>query len=100
LCEAVAGASAQREDPGALGVLRGYEQQRRTHNLFMNAAMSALHRGFGVARGPAAWLLNRGLGAVNRSGALKRAFARQALGTAGALPRLARGRIAEPVSDS
>ena len=95
LCEAVAGASAQREDPGALRVLRGYEQQRRTHNLFMNAAMSALHRGFGVARGPAAWLLNRGLGAVNRSGALKRAFARQALGTAGALPRLARARIDE-----
>jgi 2-octaprenylphenol hydroxylase len=88
LCEAVA--TAQREDPGALRVLRGYEQQRRTHNLFMDAAMSALHSGFGVTRGPAAWLLNRGLAVVNRSGPLKRAFARQALGTAGALPRLAR----------
>ena len=97
LCEAVAGASAQREDPGALRVLRGYEQQRRTHNLFMDAAMSALHGGFGVESAPATWLLNRGLGAVNRSGALKRAFARQALGTAGELPRLARARRAEPV---
>jgi 2-octaprenylphenol hydroxylase len=98
LCEAVAGAKAQREDPGALRVLRGYEQQRRTHNLFMDAAMSAFHRGFGAARGPAAWLINRGLSVVNRSGALKRAFARQALGTAGELPRLARARIADIVS--
>jgi|HubBroStandDraft_6_1064221.scaffolds.fasta_scaffold151604_2 2-octaprenylphenol hydroxylase len=98
LCEAVAAGTAQREDPGARRVLLGYEQQRRTHNLFMDAAMSALHSGFGVTRGPAAWLLNRGLAAVNRSSALKRAFARQALGTAGALPRLARARIQEPAS--
>jgi 2-polyprenylphenol 6-hydroxylase len=95
LCEAVASATAQREDPGALRVLRGYEQQRRTHNLFMDAAMSAFHSGFGVSRGPAAWLINRALGAVNRSGALKRAFARQALGTAGELPRLARASLAD-----
>jgi 2-polyprenylphenol 6-hydroxylase len=94
LCEAVAGATAQREDPGAMRVLRGYEQQRRTHNLLMDAAMSAFHSGFGAARGPAAWLINRGLYVVNRSGALKRAFARQALGTAGELPRLARASMA------
>jgi 2-octaprenylphenol hydroxylase len=93
LCEALAGAAAQREDPGALRVLRGYEQQRRTHNLTMDAAMSALQLGFGAARGPAAWLVNRGLAVVNRSGALKRGFARQALGTAGELPRLARAAI-------
>jgi 2-polyprenylphenol 6-hydroxylase len=94
LCEAVADASTQREDPGALRVLRGYEQQRRTHNLLMDATMSAFHRGFGTSSGPAVWLINRGLGAVNRSGALKRVFARQALGTAGELPRLARASIA------
>lgn len=93
LCEAVAGAIAQREDPGALRVLRGYEQQRRTHNLLMDTAMSALQGTFGAARGPAAWLLNRALTAVNRSAVLKRAFARQALGTTGELPRLARGLI-------
>jgi 2-octaprenylphenol hydroxylase len=92
LCEAVAGASAQREDPGAMRVLRGYEQQRRTHNLLMDAAMSALRSGFGAGAGAgrAAWLLDRALGVVNRSGTLKRAFMRQALGTAGELPRLAR----------
>jgi 2-octaprenylphenol hydroxylase len=93
LCEAVAGASAQREDPGALRLLRGYEQQRRTHNLVMDAAMSALRGGFGAASPPAAWLINRGLGMVNRSATLKRAFARQALGTAGELPRLARAQL-------
>jgi len=49
-----------------------------------------LQFGFGAVRGPAAWMLNRGLSVVNRSAALKRVFARQALGTAGELPRLAR----------
>jgi 2-octaprenylphenol hydroxylase len=97
LCEAVAGASAQREDPGAMRVLRGYEQQRRTHNLLMDAAMSALRSGFGAGAGAgagrAAWLLDRALGVVNRSGMLKRAFMRQALGTAGELPRLARALV-------
>ena len=52
LCEAVAVRVAQREDPGALRVLRGYEQQRRTHNLLMDAAMSVLQGGFAAARGP------------------------------------------------
>jgi 2-polyprenyl-6-methoxyphenol hydroxylase-like FAD-dependent oxidoreductase len=56
----------------------------------MDAAMSAFQGGFAAARGPAAWLVNRGLTLVNRSGTLKRAFARQALGTVGELPRLAR----------
>ncbi len=90
LCEAIAAAPALHEDPGALRVLRRYEQQRRTHNLAMDAAMSLFQSGFAAARGPGAWLVNRGLTLVNRSSALKRAFARQALGTAGELPRLAR----------
>jgi 2-polyprenylphenol 6-hydroxylase len=90
LCETVADAVAQREDPGALRMLRHYEQQRRTHNLMMDAAMSVFHAGFGAAVGPGAWLVNRALGTVNRSRMLKRAFAKHALGTAGELPRLAR----------
>jgi hypothetical protein len=56
--------------------------------------MSAFHGGFGSAPGAATWLINRGLGVVNRSGMLKRAFARQALGTVGELPRLARATLA------
>jgi len=90
LCEAVAAAPALHEDPGALRLLRRYEQQRRTHNLAMDAAMHLFQSGFAAARGPAAWLINRGFAMVDRSGPLKRAFARQALGTAGELPRLAR----------
>jgi 2-octaprenylphenol hydroxylase len=90
LCEAVAAAPALREDPGALRLLRRYEQQRRTHNLAMDAAMHIFQSGFAAARGPAAWLVNQGFAMVNRSGPLKRAFARQALGTAGELPRFAR----------
>jgi 2-octaprenylphenol hydroxylase len=90
LCEAVAGAIGQREDPGALGALRRYEQQRRTHNLIMDAAMSAFHSGFSASVGPGAWLVNSALGAVNRSSMLKRLFARQALGTTDHLPRFAR----------
>jgi len=90
LCEAIAAAPGLREDPGALRVLRRYEQQRRTHNLAMDAAMSVFQSGFAAARGPAAWLVNGALAAVNRSPAVKRGFARQALGIAGELPRLAR----------
>jgi 2-octaprenylphenol hydroxylase len=93
LCERVAAAPALREDVGALRVLRGYEQQRRTHNRLMGAAMNVLQGGFAQAREPWSALLNLGLGAVERSVALKRAFARQALGLAGELPRLARAPI-------
>jgi 2-octaprenylphenol hydroxylase len=90
LCEAVAAGIAEREDPGALRVLRRYEQQRRTHNLAIDTAMSAFRIGFAAARGPAAWLLNGALARINRSAELKRVLARQALGVAGELPGLAR----------
>jgi 2-octaprenylphenol hydroxylase len=100
LCEAVAAAVAQREDVGALRMLRRYEQQRRTHNLMMDAAMSAFQTGFAAKVGPGAWLVNRALGAVNRSAMLRRAFARQALGTSGELPRLARPVVSAQQSPS
>jgi 2-octaprenylphenol hydroxylase len=95
LCEAVAAAAAEHEDTGALRILRGYEQQRRTHNRIMDAAMSAFRTGFAVAGGPMAWVLNQGLAAVDRSPPLKRAFARAALGLTGELPRFARGSAAQ-----
>jgi 2-octaprenylphenol hydroxylase len=90
LCESVAAAVAGREDVGALRALRPYERQRRTHNLLVDAAMSAFHSGFAATAPPGTWLVNRALGTVNRSSALKRAFARQALGLGGELPALAR----------
>ncbi len=90
LCDAIAAGVAEREDPGALRVLRRYEQQRRTHNLAVDAAMSALRYGFAVAGGPVAWLRDAGLVGINRSAGLKRMLAREALGIAGRLPALAR----------
>jgi len=90
LCDAVAVGIAEREDPGALRVLRRYEQQRRTHNLAIDTAMSAFRFGFAAARGPGAWLLNGALAQLNRSVELKRLLAREALGLAGELPSLAR----------
>jgi 2-polyprenylphenol 6-hydroxylase len=89
LCEAVARAVAEHEDPGALRALRRYEQRRRTHNLAMDAAMSAFQRGLALP-GPTAWLAQRALGAASRSRALKGFFARRALGLSGELPPLAR----------
>jgi 2-octaprenylphenol hydroxylase len=91
LCDAVAGGVAEREDPGALRVLRRYEQQRRTHNLAMDAAMSAFRFGFASVRGPSAWWLNGALARLNRSTELKRLLARAALGLVGELPSLALG---------
>jgi 2-octaprenylphenol hydroxylase len=90
LCDAVGQALSEREDVGALRVLRTYERERRTHNTLMSAAMDVFHAGFGAARGPAAWLAGQALGAVNRSGLARRLFAGYALGTRGELPRLAR----------
>jgi 2-polyprenylphenol 6-hydroxylase len=90
LCESVADALTEREDPGSPRALRRYERRRRTHNLLMDAAMSAFRVGFATAAGPGALLVNSALGAVNRSAMLKRMFARRALGTSGELPRYAR----------
>jgi 2-polyprenyl-6-methoxyphenol hydroxylase-like FAD-dependent oxidoreductase len=90
LCEAVSDALIEREDIGSVRALRRYEQLRRTHNVLMDSAMSAFNTGFAASVGPGALLVNTALGAVNRSGMLKRMFARRALGTTGDLPRYAR----------
>ncbi len=90
LCEAIAGAVARREDPGALRALRCYEQQRRTHNQIMDAAMSLLRRLFSASSPPAVRVISLGLEWVNRSAGIKRWLAEQALGRRGELPRLAR----------
>jgi 2-octaprenylphenol hydroxylase len=86
LCAAIAAALAGREDPGALRALRRYEQQRRSHTRLMDAATSAFHHGFALA-GPVAWLRRRAIERVDRSGALKRFFAREALGVGLFRPR-------------
>jgi 2-octaprenylphenol hydroxylase len=80
LTEVIEGALRTREDPGALRALRRYEQQRRTHNLAMAAAMSVFERGFALGGPIGSALVRAGLGTVQHSAALRHWFARQALG--------------------
>ncbi|MFO1401457.1 MAG: FAD-dependent monooxygenase [Steroidobacteraceae bacterium] len=79
LCDAVAAAVAEREDPGALRILRRYEQARRTHNLATDAAMSLFNAAFSQPEGVRGWLAGLALGTVNRSGLARRFFMEQAL---------------------
>lgn len=90
LADALAAAGAQREDPGALAILRRYERARRPHNELMVAAMGGFNDLLAVGQGPLARLAQRGLGLVERAGPLKRLLAARALGIAGELPAAAR----------
>ncbi len=94
LCEAVAAALSQGEDPGALRILRGYQQARRTHNLAIGATMSLFNASFSQPEGVRGWLAGLALGAVNRSGLARRFCMEHALGLSGERPGLARARVA------
>jgi len=80
----------EREDCGALRLLRRYERRRRPHNELMSAAMGGFNDLLAVGQGPAARLARRGLGIVNRMGPAKRLLAARAMGLAGELPAAAR----------
>jgi len=80
----------EREDPGALRVLRHYERWRKSEVAFMSSAIDVFDRFLAHGRGPISRLAQKGLGWVNRSHELKRFFVSRALGTAGELPRIAR----------
>ncbi len=90
LAELVREARREREDPGALRVLRHYERWRKSEVAFMSSAIDAFDRFLAHGRGPISRLAQKGLGWVNRSHELKRFFISRALGTAGELPRSAR----------
>jgi len=80
----------EREDPGALRVLRRYERWRKSETQTMTAAIDVFDRLLAHGTGPIARLAQRGMGLVNRSQEVKRVFIRRALGLAGELPRAAR----------
>ena len=82
-------ARREREDPGALRVLRQYERWRKSEVAFMSSAIDGFDRLLAHGHGPLSRLAQRGLGWVNRSQELKRFFIARALGTAGELPRVA-----------
>jgi 2-polyprenylphenol 6-hydroxylase len=92
LAELVLDARHEREDPGALRVLRQYERWRKSEVAFMSSAIDSFDRFLAHGRGPVSRLAQKGLGWVNRSHELKRFFVSRALGTAGELPAVARRR--------
>lgn len=68
------------DDPGAPGVLARYQARRRPDTLLMLGGMHALERLFGNDLPPVRLARRLGIAAVDRIPALKRAFARQAMG--------------------
>jgi 2-octaprenylphenol hydroxylase len=90
LAELLLDAREEREDPGALRVLRHYERWRKSEVAFMSTAIDGFDRFLAHGRGPVSRIAQMGLGWVNRSPELKRFFVNRALGTAGELPRVAK----------
>jgi len=91
LAELVVDAHAHGRDPGAPRVLRAYERWRRSENALMGFALDALQKLFAPGDGLLPGLRNLGLDLVDRSGALKHALMRRAMGIAGDVPALVRG---------
>jgi 2-octaprenylphenol hydroxylase len=89
LAQLLLDARQEREDPGALRVLRQYERWRKSEIAFMSTAIDAFDRFLAHGHGPLSKLAQRGLGWVNRSQEAKRFFIARALGTGGELPRVA-----------
>lgn len=91
LADVLAEARDEREDPGALRLLRRYERRRRPQNELMSRAMSGFNDFLAMGQGPVAQIARRGMGMVNRMGPVKRLLAERALGISGELPAAARG---------
>jgi 2-octaprenylphenol hydroxylase len=90
LAQQVTDATAAREDPGALRVLRAYERWRKSEVAGMAMSIDAFDRFLAHGAGPLARLAQRGLSWVNASQEVRRFFIRRALGLSGELPEAAR----------
>ncbi|MDO9709858.1 FAD-dependent monooxygenase [Paracraurococcus lichenis] len=80
LAEEVIAAWNAGGDPGDAAVLARYQARRRPDTMLMLSGMHALERLFGNDIAPMRWARRLGIAAVDRMPALKRAFARQAMG--------------------
>ena len=78
-------------DIGAPDLLLHYERRRRFDTMALIAVTDGLNWLFSNNFPPLRLMRDLGLAAVNRTPPLKRLFMRDAMGTVGALPRLARG---------
>jgi 2-octaprenylphenol hydroxylase len=90
IAQLVLDARAEREDPGALRVLRPYERWRKSEVAFMSTAIDAFDRYLAHGTGPVSKLAQRWLQWVDRSQEIKRMFVNRALGVVGELPRTAK----------
>jgi len=90
LVDVLLAARKEREDPGALRILRKYERWRKSELAPMGAAIDAFDRFLAHGTGPVSRLAQRGLGWVNKSQELKRAFITRAMGVTGELPSAAK----------
>lgn len=94
LAELLVAGRQEREDPGALRILRRYERWRKTETHTLSTAIDTFDRLLAHGTGPLATLAQRGLGWVNKSPEAKRVFIRRALGIAGELPVMAQKPLA------
>jgi len=92
LAEVIVDARRLGLDIGAPDVLDRYAGWRRTDTLALMAVTDGLNRLFSNDFGPLRLARDLGLAAVNRLPGLKGLFMRHAMGMAGDLPRLARGK--------
>jgi 2-polyprenylphenol 6-hydroxylase len=90
LADVLARGRAEREDPGALRLLRGYERWRRSENELMSHAIDAFDQLLARGTGRIAAVAQRALPWVARSGLAKRAIMERAMGLTGDLPSAAR----------
>jgi 2-octaprenylphenol hydroxylase len=90
LADVVGAGIREREDPGALRLLRRYGRWRRSENDIMSGAIDAFDVLLARGSGKVAGLAKAGLPWVGRSALVKRIFMERAMGLAGELPTAAR----------
>jgi 2-octaprenylphenol hydroxylase len=93
LLEVLLSARAEREDPGALRLLRRYERWRKSENELIGLSIDGFNRFLAHGANPLGRIAQRGLGLVNRSREIKGFFMRRALGLTGELPAAARASL-------
>jgi 2-octaprenylphenol hydroxylase len=93
LADVIHEAVAKRREWGSLSTLRRYERWRKGHNLGMIGAMECFKQLFSNDHPILKGLRNTGLTITNRISPLKNLLMRQAMGSIGELPSLAKKRL-------
>ncbi len=90
LASVIIEALAEHRDIGDASILRGYEKQRRQHNLTMMTVMDLFYRVFRQQSMPLRMARNLGLGLAQKLAPARKSAMRFAMGLEGPLPPLAR----------